>query len=105
MANETVFKRYEHNPVVTAANVPRANSIHNSAVVRLPNGKYAGVFRVDEIDMRYRLHVGSSDDGINWNIDPNYISMQSDDPEVTVSDRRYDPRLTLRTPIFRHRPP
>lgn len=94
MANETVFKRYEHNPIVTAANVPRANSIHNSAVVRLPNGKYAGVFRVDEIDMRYRLHVGSSDDGINWNIDPDYIRMQSDNPEVTVSDWSYDPRLT-----------
>jgi LacI family transcriptional regulator len=31
MANETVFTRYAGNPIVTAATVPRANSIHNSA--------------------------------------------------------------------------
>jgi predicted GH43/DUF377 family glycosyl hydrolase len=93
MANETVFKRYEKNPVVTPANVPRANSIHNSAIVRY-RGAYAGVFRVDEIDMRYRLHVGFSDDGIDWKIDPDYITMTSDDPEVTVSDWSYDPRVS-----------
>lgn len=92
MANETVFRRYEHNPVVTPANVPRANSIHNSAVVRF-RGAYAGVFRVDEIDMCYRLHVGFSQDGIKWEIDPDFIRMTADDPEVTVSDHSYDPRL------------
>ena len=92
MANETVFKRYEHNPIVTAANVPRANSIHNRAIVRF-NGAYAGVFRVDEIDLCYRLHVGSSDDGIRWDIDPDPITMTSDDPDITVSDHSYDPRL------------
>lgn len=94
MANETVFRRYEHNPVVTAANVPRANSIHNSAIVRLPSGKYAGVFRVDEIDFCYRLHAGFSDDGVKWGIDPDYIRMLSDDPEIFVSDHSYDPRIT-----------
>src|ERR1035438_5001242 len=34
MANETVFKRYAGNPIVTASAVPRANSIHNSAIVK-----------------------------------------------------------------------
>lgn len=92
MANETVFKRYEHNPVVTAADVPRANSIHNSAIVRFGDG-YAGVFRVDQIDMTYRLHVGFSKDGIKWEIDPDYIRMRSVDPEVIVTDHSYDPRL------------
>lgn len=99
MANETVFKRYQHNPVVTPANVPRANSIHNSAIVRYGNG-YAGVFRVDELDMCYRLHVGFSDDGIKWNIDPEPLQMQSDDPDVFVSDHSYDPRLTLIDGIY-----
>ena len=44
MANETVFKRYEGNPIITASAVPRANSIHNSAIVPYLDG-YAGIFR------------------------------------------------------------
>ena len=43
MANETVFRRYEHNPIVTPAAVPTANSIFNSAVVPFGTG-FAGVF-------------------------------------------------------------
>jgi beta-1,4-mannooligosaccharide/beta-1,4-mannosyl-N-acetylglucosamine phosphorylase len=93
MANETVFKRYSGNPIITARAVPRANSIHNSAVVKLGNG-YAGVFRVDEINMNFVLHVGKSADGIHWEIDPNPIKMESDDPEVVVNPHSYDPRIT-----------
>lgn len=92
MANETVFKRYEHNPVITPANVPRADAIHNSAVVRFGDG-YAGVFRVDQVDLSLRLHVGFSKDGIDWDIDPEYLRMRSVDPEVVVSASSYDPRL------------
>ncbi len=52
MANETVFKRYRGNPIITARAVPRANSSHNSAIVRFKQG-YAGIFRVDEIDFSF----------------------------------------------------
>ena len=94
MANETVFVRYPGNPIVTASAVPRANSIHNSAIVKRAIGDYAGVFRVDEISMHFTLHVGFSGDGINWKIDPAPLAMQSDDAEVFVTDQSYDPRLT-----------
>ena len=70
MANETVFTRYPGNPIVTAAAVPRANSIHNSAIVKRGDDDYAGVFRVDEISMDFTLHVGFSKDGTDWAIDP-----------------------------------
>lgn len=93
MANETVFKRYSGNPIVTAKAVPRANSIHNSAIVKFGDG-YAGVFRVDEISMNFTMHVGFSKDGIKWDIDPNVIKMQSDDPDVYMTEYSYDPRLT-----------
>ena len=92
MANENVFRRYPNNPIVTACHVPRANSIHNSAIVRYGKG-YAGVFRVDETDFTFRMHVGFSNDGIKWEIDPNIIQMKSEDPSVLVSDYSYDPRL------------
>ncbi len=93
MANETVFKRYEGNPIITAKAVPRANSIHNSAIVKV-KGRYQGIFRVDEIDLNYTLHVGESKDGIHWKLDPRRIRMKSGDPEVRVTDHSYDPRVT-----------
>jgi beta-1,4-mannooligosaccharide/beta-1,4-mannosyl-N-acetylglucosamine phosphorylase len=94
VANETVFTRHPGNPIVTAAAVPRANSIHNPAIVRRGEGDYAGVFRVDEISMSFTLHVGFSPDGIEWEIDPEPLRMESDDPEVFVTEHSYDPRLT-----------
>src|SRR5512142_1775306 len=94
MANETVFERYAGNPIVTAEAVPRANSIHNSAIVKRPGGDFAGVFRVDEISMSFTLHVGFSPDGVAWEIDPEPLRMESDDPEVFVTEQSYDPRLT-----------
>ena len=93
MANETVFKRYARNPIITAKAVPRANSIHNSAIVKEKNG-YLGIFRVDEIDMNYTLHVGRSRDGIQWKIEPDRIRMRSGDPDVVMTDHSYDPRIT-----------
>src|ERR1039458_9363653 len=95
MANETVFKRYAGNPIVTASAVPRANSIHNSAIVKRGEGDYAGVFRVDEISMDFVLRVGFSRDGISWDIAPEPLQMQINDPEVFVTSYSYDPRLTL----------
>jgi beta-1,4-mannooligosaccharide/beta-1,4-mannosyl-N-acetylglucosamine phosphorylase len=94
VANETVFVRHEGNPIVTAAAVPRANSIHNSAIVKRGEGDYAGVFRVDEISFSFTLHAGFSDDGISWRIEPDPIKVESDDPDVFVTELSYDPRLT-----------
>jgi beta-1,4-mannooligosaccharide/beta-1,4-mannosyl-N-acetylglucosamine phosphorylase len=92
MANETVFKRHEGNPIVTAAAVPNANTIFNSAVVPF-EGRYVGVFRVDMNDGAPELHVGWSGDGLKWGIDPEPIEFESADPEVRYS-LGYDPRVT-----------
>ena len=100
MANETVFARHPANPIVTAAAVPRANSIHNSAVVKRGEGDYAVVFLVDELDMCFRLHVGFSRDGLAWTIDPTPVAMLSADPDVVVTPWSYDPRLTRIDDIY-----
>lgn len=92
MANETVFRRFEGNPIVTAAAVPSANSIFNSAVVRFGDG-YAGVFRVDCHKLQMNLHVGRSRDGIRWEIEPKRIEMRCAEPEVATHGRGYDPRV------------
>ncbi len=93
MANETVFKRYEKNPIIVPEQVPRANSIFNSAAIRHGDG-YIGVFRVDEIDRRATLHVGRSEDGITWDIEPDRLKMQCSDPELATHGYGYDPRVT-----------
>jgi len=93
MANETVFKRYKGNPIITSSAVPRANSIHNSAIVPFDGG-YAGIFRVDEIDFNFTMHAGRSKDGIKWQIDPEPIIMECDNPDIPIEARTYDPRLT-----------
>lgn len=97
MANETVFKRYEGNPIVTPAAVPTANSIFNSAAVKYGDG-YAGVFRVDWTTMAGGLHVGFSQDGITWDIDPEPIRLELTDSDMPnpnyESNLRYDPRVT-----------
>lgn len=99
MANETVFKRYRANPIITAKNVPRANSIHNSAIVPFENG-YAGIFRVDEIDFNFTMHVGFSRDGIRWDIDPDILKLENSNPDLEIKDRTYDPRLTKLDDIY-----
>jgi beta-1,4-mannooligosaccharide/beta-1,4-mannosyl-N-acetylglucosamine phosphorylase len=93
MANETVFKRYKGNPIITAEAVPRANSIHNSAIVRFGEG-YVGIFRIDEIDFNFTLHLGRSKDGVHWEIEPDILEMEVNDTYLERRDRTYDPRIT-----------
>lgn len=92
MANETVLKRYEGNPIIVPEQVPGANSIFNSAVVPF-EGKYAGVFRVDEQDRTMALHPGFSHDGIHWDISPERIHLVCDEPEIATHGVGYDPRV------------
>ncbi|MFH1369496.1 MAG: glycoside hydrolase family 130 protein [Elusimicrobiota bacterium] len=93
MANETVFRRYSGNPIITAEAVPGADSISNSAVVKFGGG-YAGVFRVDHQDMRFRLHVGRSSDGFNWKIEPKPLKMKRIEADAGCDFNMYDPRIT-----------
>jgi beta-1,4-mannooligosaccharide/beta-1,4-mannosyl-N-acetylglucosamine phosphorylase len=91
MANETVFTRYHGNPIVTAAAVPHANTIFNSAVVPFGD-RYVGVFRCDMNDGAPELHLGWSDDAIKWQIEPDPIDFESDDPHAAYC-LGYDPRV------------
>jgi beta-1,4-mannooligosaccharide/beta-1,4-mannosyl-N-acetylglucosamine phosphorylase len=93
LAKETVFKRYSQNPIITSEVVPNAHVIMNSAVVKY-KGAYAGVFRVDTQEMVMELHVGFSQDGINWDIKPNRLKLTGAVPESIPSGMGYDPRIT-----------
>lgn len=89
-----IIWRYENNPVIPRNLIPTSNSIFNSAVVPF-EGKFAGVFRCDDKQRNMRIHVGFSDDGINWNLNPERIVWQCDDPEVGEFQYAYDPRVAF----------
>lgn len=93
MANETVFKRYSQNPIITSAAVPDAHVIMNSAVIRF-KGAYAGVFRVDTQEMVMELHVGFSQDAIHWDIQPQRLKLTGKVPKAIPCGMGYDPRIT-----------
>lgn len=90
---ETIW-RYSENPVIARNSIPCASSIFNSAVVPF-NGGYAGVFRCDDRNRRMRLHVGFSQDGLNWDISNDPLKFKCDNPEIGEWVYGYDPRVAF----------
>ena len=92
-----VVWRSSRNPIITREEVPRANSIFNSAVVPFGD-RFAGVFRVDDTTRVMNLHAGQSNDGVTWEIDEEPITFVPVDGRVHEIQERflfaYDPRVT-----------
>lgn len=91
----SVLWRDPRNPIIPRDLFPGANSIFNSAAVAYQGG-FAGVFRCDSTTRLQQLHVGTSDDGINWRLSPDRIQWKpapGTDPEVTDFRYAYDPRV------------
>ena len=87
-----VVWRSNFNPIVPRNAIPKANSIFNSAVVPY-QGKFAGVFRIDDNRRVMNLYSAHSEDGLNWQINHDPIEFICDDPEVAAFQYRYDPRV------------
>ena len=83
--------RSKLNPIIKRDILPNGNSVFNSAAVPF-NGKFAGVFRVDDKARALRLHRGFSNDGIHWDIDPEPLSFIGKDGVKTLV-KGYDPRV------------
>ena len=89
---QDVIWRYDRNPIIPRNVIPCANSAFNSAVVPF-EGKFAGVFRIDNRARRMRLFAGFSDDGINWQIDHDPIQFDTQGKDLPPFDYGYDPRV------------
>ncbi len=90
--NSAVVWRYSENPVVPRDILACSNSVFNSAVVPF-KGEFAGVFRVDSTTRNMRIHRGFSKDGFNFELAPEPIAWQCDDPEIAEFIESYDPRV------------
>lgn len=92
--NNQIIWRYSKNPIIKRNATPTSNSVFNSAVIPF-NNEFAGVFRVDNTARQMRIHVGFSQDGLDWNISPDPIEFKPKDKETLFyTDYQYDPRVT-----------
>lgn len=89
---KNIMWRYSANPIIKRDLLPTSNSIFNSAVIPFKDG-FAGVFRCDDTNRRMRIHVGFSDNGIDWNINPEPLKFQCKDSEIGEWVYGYDPRV------------
>jgi len=90
---DDVVWRYSANPVISRRPIPRANSTLNSAVVPY-QGKFAGIFRIDDTRRAMNIFYGESQDALRWDIRHTPVEFTCDDAEVGRVEFRYDPRLT-----------
>jgi len=89
---QELFWRHAANPVIGRHHLPGALGIYNSAIVPYGDG-FAGVFRV-ELRNRYpHLHVGWSDDGLDWHIEPQPLQYSNQSVKDTLTEYAYDPRV------------
>jgi beta-1,4-mannooligosaccharide/beta-1,4-mannosyl-N-acetylglucosamine phosphorylase len=86
-----VVWRSSQNPIVPRNAIPCANSIFNSAVVPF-EGKFAGVFRVDNKEREMRIHSAFSEDGVHWDIDPETWNLVNEIEDIAPFVYGYDPR-------------
>ena len=95
--------RYSENPITEWNNVGRTGRIFNSAVVP-KDGKFVGVFRADGRATFPQIHFGTSEDGIHWDINPEYIHWKDENGEEFVSDdfdfHKWSPFCRLKRPFL-----
>lgn len=87
-----VFWRSKRNPIITKDLVKGASTILNSAAVPF-EGKFAGVFRVDDCSYSSKLHVGFSENGYDWDISDEPIQFIRVNDEIKEFCHGYDPRV------------
>lgn len=84
--------RSSDNPIIQRNPVKGVARTFNSAVAPLAD-KFVGVFRAETINGRPHLHLGWSDDGINWEIEEERIAFVDENNQPYQPRYAYDPRL------------
>ncbi len=92
-----VFVRHPANPILTAADFPtRMRAVYNSAAVRMADGTYVMLCRVNQLSHQTLLWGADSADGVRFTVRPEPFAMPEDElwQRVTRSVY-YDPRITF----------
>ncbi len=84
--------RYNENPVIKRNPVENVARIFNSAVLPFGDG-FIGVFRGEQTDGVPYIYLGTSGDGIRWDISKDKIKFSDSDGRPAMPLYVYDPRL------------
>jgi beta-1,4-mannooligosaccharide/beta-1,4-mannosyl-N-acetylglucosamine phosphorylase len=84
--------RHTKNPIINRNPVKGVSRIFNSAVASF-NGKFVGVFRAETVNGRPHLHLGWSEDALDWTIDEERIDFIDEEGNLYQPLYAYDPRL------------
>ena len=87
-----VIWRHSQNPIIDLHPFANARSVYNSCVMPWKDG-FIGIFRADWLCMTPYLHLGTSPDGLTWQIDEEPIKFISPDNALGDMTFAYDPRL------------
>ncbi len=87
-----VIWRHTENPILGWNEIADLARVYNSAVVPYQDG-FMGVFRADHKDGIPRLHVGTSKDGLKWEIQEKEIEWKDKKGNVYNPGYAYDPRV------------
>jgi predicted GH43/DUF377 family glycosyl hydrolase len=91
---EPLVRRYEYNPILTAADLPcRANAVFNSGCVR-ENGRYVMILRVEDIDGAQHFRMAYSGNGIKFEVDDDPVVLPASEEMERYELLCYDPRIT-----------
>ncbi len=91
-----VLVRHPANPILTARDFPiRIRAVYNSAAVKMPDGHYVMLCRVNQLNNTTLLWFADSTDGVHFKPRPEPIDMPEDELWKRVSRSvYYDPRIT-----------
>lgn len=96
LKSSPVITRHPANPILTAGDLPYESSLVFNAGVTKYQGKYVMLFRNDVFDEQRKfkytnLGLATSDDGIDWDVQPKPCWQVHDEENLRI----YDPRLTV----------
>ncbi|WP_058303149.1 glycoside hydrolase family 130 protein [Gorillibacterium timonense] len=90
--SESVVWRHSNNPIIPWNPTKKSARIYNSAVLPYEGG-FIGVFRADHKNGRPQIHLGRSNDGINWDIEDEEVHWVDEEGKSYQPHYAYDPRL------------
>lgn len=90
IGSSDVVWRHAANPIIPRRPVPGVQGIYNSAAVQFED-RFAAVFRLEQQTRFPRLHVGWSDNGLDWEIERDPVEFAND--QADPADYAYDPRV------------
>jgi predicted GH43/DUF377 family glycosyl hydrolase len=95
MSYKLPLVRYEGNPIITPESMPfRCYSVMNAGATMF-NGKVLLLLRVEHCDRDTRFYTATSDDGINFTVNPEGINYPLSEPEKRHGKAvRFDMRIT-----------